>query len=207
MKRSRKVILPSMKKDWRQADVRPLVAFMGLATVTGCSDDSTEAEIFRTVEECSDAHPGYTQQCQAAYQDAAELALLSSPRFNSQDDCEFDFTRGCFKPEYQNWFIPALSGFMFARLTDSHYYSRPMYIYRSGWYSDDGIWYGSSSSSYKKHKKIKVKTNDFKKPPTVSKTMSRGGFGSTVEAKSSWSKSSGSKSSSRSSGKKSGWGG
>ncbi len=208
MKRSKKVILPSMKKDWRQTDMTPFVAIIGLASLSGCSDDSTDAQIFKTVEECSDANPGYKQQCQAAYEDAAEMAFLSSPRYTSLSDCEFDFSRGCLQPQYQNWFTPALSGFMFARLTNSGYYSRPLYIYRGGWYSSDGGWYGSSGS-YKSGKKIKVKTYDLNKKPAISRTMSRGGFGSTVAAKSSWSKSSGSsKSSSRSSSKKSrGWGG
>ncbi|MBD1555886.1 DUF1190 domain-containing protein [Vibrio sp. S9_S30] len=207
MKRSKRVILPSMKKDWQQADMKPLVAFIGLASITGCSDDSTEAQIFKTVGECSEANPGYYQQCQAAYKEAAEMAFLSSPRYTSQSDCEFDFSQGCVQPEYQNWFAPALGGFMFARLTNSGYYSRPLYTYRGGWYGSDGSWYGSSNGSYKKYKKVKIKSYDLNKQPAISRTMSRGGFGSTVEAKSSWSKSSGSKSSSRSSGKKSGWGG
>ena len=212
MKRSKHVVLASMKKNWRPISIgtmtAPMTAVLATAALTGCSDNSDDAVIYESLNDCVDDNPNYTEECKAAYQFALQEASRTAPKYNSRYDCEAEFgTNACMQPQGNNWFMPAMAGFMFARMLDRDrggYYSQPMFrsyypgsIFYDRWTTADGYDYGRSS--YKKTK-VRVSKDHMKPKPTVSRTISRGGFGSTVSAKSGWS-------SSRSSGGSKGWGG
>ncbi|WP_299018310.1 DUF1190 family protein [uncultured Photobacterium sp.] len=196
MKRSKKVVLASMRKDWRTFSVKPFsVAFAG-AFLTGCSDNTNEGTIYQTLPDCIDDNPNYSQECRAAYQFALDEAERTAPKYRSEYDCTAEFGNNTCVRTSNNWFMPAMAGFMFGRLMDNNrgYYSQPMFrsyypgsIFYDRWTSADGYDYGSSR--YKKTK-VRVSSDQLKPKPTISRTISRGGFGSTVSAKSSWSKSS-----------------
>lgn len=203
MKRSQNVILPEMRKNWRQFNLAPVSVAVTTAVLSGCSDDSVSTNIYGTIDECISDHPGYTAECRAAYQDALVEAERTSPKFKTLNDCAYEFGfSGCVATQQNNWFMPAMAGFMFSRLIDDRrYYSQPMFtstypssVFYGDWISSDGRNYGKT---YKRGK-ISVSRDDLKPKPAVKRTISRGGFGSTVSAKSSWSSS---KSSSKS------WGG
>ncbi|ELR65945.1 hypothetical protein C942_00571 [Photobacterium marinum] len=195
MKRSKKVVLPSMRKNWRTFSVAPIsVAFAG-AFLTGCSDKH-EGTIYHSLNDCIDDNPNYSQECRAAYQFALTEAERTAPKYQREYDCEAEFGNNTCMRTQNNWFMPAMAGFMFGRLMDSNrgYYSQPMFssyyrgsIFYDRWITADGYDYGSSR--YKKTK-VSVSKDHLKPKPTVSRTISRGGFGSSVSAKSSWSKSS-----------------
>ncbi|MCW8328782.1 DUF1190 family protein [Photobacterium sp. SDRW27] len=197
MKRSKQVVLASMRKNWQTFSVAPVtVAFAG-AMLSGCSDTSSEASIYQSLDDCIDDNPNYSSECQAAYQYALEEAERTAPKYQTQSDCIAEFGVGaCVQSQRNNWFMPAMAGFMFGRMMDSNrgYYSQPMFrsyypgsIFYDRWTTADGYDYGRSS--YKKTK-VRVSKDQMKPKPAVSRTISRGGFGSTVSAKSSWSKSS-----------------
>jgi len=207
MKRSKQVVLASMRKNWRTFSVTPItVAFAG-AVLSGCSDNSSDASIYQGLDDCIDDNPNYSSECQAAYQNALEEAERTAPKYQTQNDCVSEFgANACVQSSSNNWFMPAMAGFMFGRMMDNNrgYYSQPMFrsyypgsIFYDRWTTADGYDYGKSS--YKKSK-VRVSKDQMKPKPTVNRTISRGGFGSTVSAKSSWS------SSKSSSGSKS-WGG
>ncbi|MEJ2766314.1 DUF1190 family protein [Photobacterium sp. MCCC 1A19761] len=203
MKRSKQVVLPSMRKlgmqtNWRVGRAAPVtVAFAG-AMLTGCSDSGKDATIYQSLDDCVNDNPNYSQECRAAYQFALEEAARTAPKYRTEYDCSAEFgVNACIEtPNNNNWFMPAMAGFMFSRLLDSdrHYYSQPMFrsyypgsIFYDRWTTADGYDYGRSS--YRKTK-VRVSQDHMKPKPTVSRTISRGGFGSTVSAKSSWSRSS-----------------
>ncbi|SON48080.1 DUF1190 domain-containing protein [Vibrio tapetis] len=203
MKRSQRVILPSMRKDWSKINITPFAVAVSAVVIAGCSDSDpdNDARIYADVEDCSLDNPGYTEQCQAAYENAVNEAMRTAPRYASENDCRVEFPgEECFQPRNSSWFIPAMGGYLFSKMINNSrgYYSEPVYRYGGSWYSTNGRSYGSYNSGYNK---VKIKTSEMKKKPAATRTMSRGGFGSTVSAKSSWSKSSSSKSS------KSSWGG
>lgn len=197
MKRSKQVVLASMRKNWRPFTVAPAtVAFAG-AVLSGCSDSSQEATIYQSLDDCIDDNPNYSQECRAAYQFAVEEAERTAPKYRTEYDCIAEFGNNACTRTSNNWFMPAMAGFMFGRMMDRDrgYYSQPMFrsyypgsIFYDRWTTADGYDYGRSS--YKKSK-VRVTRDQLKPKPTVSRTISRGGFGSTVSAKSSWSKSSG----------------
>ena len=206
MKRSQQVIKPRMRKSWRPAV--PTITVAAVVLVSGCSDNGEEMNIYANVPDCIDDNPGYSSECRAAYQDALNDAASTAPKYASMDDCASEFGyQNCVTAPQNNWFMPAMTGFMFARAFNNRpYYHQPMFSsmypgspYYGGWYSSDGYSYGKKS----RYKKVYVPRDHLKQKPAVTKTISRGGFGSKVAAKSSWSSkaSSSSRSSSRS------WGG
>lgn len=92
--------------------------------------------------------------------------------------------------------MPAMAGFMVGQAlnrNDSNYYGygyspyQPLFNYTGSRYgrttmlsTADGLKVGSSGTT------TNVGKSAFKPKPQVTRTMSRGGFGSTVSAKSSW---------------------
>jgi len=208
-KRSRHINLRHMRKSGRNFHLKPLAAALSAVTLLGCGS-SHEAMVYRDVSDCIQDNPHLEEQCEKAYQRAQAESLNSGPKYASERDCNFDFGRdNCVAhtgPQGQNWFIPAMAGFMFARLLDDGYYRNgfgygysPLYTSYSRysphygkWSTVDGKLYGS-----RRYGSIKVSGDAFKPKPKVVRTMSRGGFGSKVAAKSSWGGSS----------SRSGWGG
>ncbi|MDO6708319.1 DUF1190 family protein [Photobacterium sp. 1_MG-2023] len=205
MKRTKEVNLPGMRKQWRSFAVAPVTAAISAGLLAGCSETKEDARLYHTLNDCKSDNPGYATQCEMAYEDALKEAARTAPKFSTRRDCTEEFgMNSCVEAPNNNWFMPAMAGFMFARLIDNHrgYYSQPMFSssypssrYYGRWMTADGYDYGSYR--YKKAK-VLIGKEQMKPKPTVTRTISRGGFGSSAAAKSSWSSSS---SSSRS------WGG
>ena len=202
MKKTKQVSLQRMRKSWRPFAQNSLSVAVVSAMLAGCGD-TEDATIYQGVDDCSGDNPDFAEQCKAAYEYALEEAGRTGPKYNTENECSQEFgANACVQAPRSNWFMPAMTGFMFARMMTNNrpYYSQPMYssrysgsIFHDRWVSSDGQDYGSSR--YKKST-VKVGRDQMKPKPTATKTMSRGGFGSTVSAKSSWgsSKSSSSKS-------------
>jgi uncharacterized protein YgiB involved in biofilm formation len=205
MKRTKVVSLTRMRKNWRPFAQNSLSVAVFAALLSGCGDNE-EAVIYQQVDDCVNDNPDFADQCKAAYEYALEEAARTGPKYATQNECVQEFGQNaCVQAPQSSWFMPAMTGYMFARLMSNNrpYYSQPMYhssypgsIFYNRWVTSDGMDYGSSRYS---KSKVNLDKSQMKSKPTVTKTMSRGGFGSTVSAKSSWS-------SKRSSSSKS-WGG
>ncbi|ALM52848.1 DUF1190 domain-containing protein [Halomonas huangheensis] len=201
MKRTASINLERMRKAPVEPRRLTLVAAIAVA-VSGCSD-SREATVYNDVNDCIDANPELAEQCQTAYESALSEAATSGPRYDSQLACESDFGQdSCrtYQPQDSNgsWFVPAMAGFLFARALDGNrYQSSALYTSRymrspvyGKWSTVDGRVFGNGRQG-----RVSVDNDLFKPKPAVSRTMSRGGFGSVVAAKSNFG---GSSSSSRS---------
>lgn len=198
-KRSAHINLSKMRKAF---SFKPLA--LGVATVflSACSGGREEALVFQNVDECVDALPDMAQKCKTAYEGALAEAAKTAPKYNTKNDCEYEFgTNQCqtYNSGGSSIFMPLMAGYMIGNLMAPRPYYQPMFTsysryspYRYHWISSDGYDFGDS-----KKRKLRVKPSAFDKKPAVTRTMKRGGFGSSVRAKSSW----GSKSSSK------GWGG
>lgn len=205
MKRSKRINIEAMRKA---PVLRPSVLAVSVALVlSGCSSQEP-ATVYQSVEQCTAENPGHEMDCELAYEKALAEAERTGPRYRTRSDCESEFSANqCIQSSSGGWFMPAMAGFLIGR----SFYSQPGYVptpiytsssYRSrvagGWYGADGTYYGSSSNRH-----TRVSPDTFKPKPAVTRTMSRGGFGSKAAAKSSWSSS---RSSSSRSGSR-GWGG
>lgn len=198
MKRSKNVLLPRLRKS--AFPVKRLALAVTSVVAAGCSMKE-EVHIFKTVDECK-ADAEYTQEdCEAAYKQALAEAERTAPRYNALRDCEYEFGPGnCQGYSSGNgissYFIPAMAGFMIGQALQQrnngyygHGYNPVFYHWGDGysrnrtpvWTTADGTSLGSGRKTT-----ANVSKSDLKPKPTVTRTMSRGGFGSTVSAKSAW---------------------
>jgi uncharacterized protein YgiB involved in biofilm formation len=192
MKRSSTINVERMRKCRKRFLVKPLTLAIAAATLSAC-DNTQEAKIYRDAAHCIEENPSLTEACEAAYQKAVSESSRSGPKYSSKSACADEFGSDNCTPyrghDGQNWFIPAMAGFLFAKVLDRNdYQSSPLYtsysrhspVYNK-WSTVDGDLFGSRNYGSKK-----VNSNVFKPKPTVTRTISRGGFGSTVTAKSRW---------------------
>lgn len=200
-KRTKHIDLSRMRKAFA---VKPLTLGIASVLLSACADDRQQAQIYTSVDDCNNDYPDARDQCQAAYQQAVEEAARTSPKFSTVNDCEHEFgTNQCRQVtnESGSFFMPFMAGYMVSQLLSPRsYYSQPLFTsyspyssFRSRWVSADGHVFNGDV----RKRSYKVSPSQFKPKPTVTRTISRGGFGSSVRAKSSWGSSS----------RSSGWGG
>lgn len=187
MKRTKQINLATMRKAAsRKTPSAKSVVFTSTLLLAGCGSSSQEAVIFSSVEQCISENPGARSECEKAYDSAVSEAERTAPKYNSQRACEMEFGQNQCRQSESNssWFLPAMGGFMIGRLMGGGYdYGRPspLFGYRNSWIGADGVSYGGRSD-----RRVKVPQKAFKPKPTTTKTISRGGFGSKIQAKSSW---------------------
>ncbi|RDV29250.1 DUF1190 family protein [Alteromonas aestuariivivens] len=193
-KRTRSINLAQMRKGFA---LKPLSVGIAGILLSACADDRQEAKIYTSLEDCTRDNPGATAQCEAAYKTALDEAARTSPRFNSEYDCEYEFgANQCRQAESggSSFFVPFMAGYMVSSLlSPNRYYSQPIYTsyspyspFRSRWISADGYVFDGDI----RKRDYRVSPDVYKPKPTVNRTINRGGFGSSVRAKSSWGSSS-----------------
>ncbi len=192
-KRSSSQTLLRMRK---RLTVAPLAASFLL---TGCGEEQQTAHIYSTLDGCIDANPDAVSQCEAAYQKATDEAAKTAPKYASRRDCEYDFgVNQCHSGNSGgSFFMPFMAGFMLSNLMSPNYYSQPLFTSYSRYSPNRYSWIGADGRNFgdNRYKRVKVNKSAFKQKPAVTRTIKRGGFGSTAKAKSSWGS------------KRSGWGG
>ncbi|TPV62081.1 DUF1190 domain-containing protein [Aestuariibacter sp. GS-14] len=200
-KRSKHINLHKMRKAF---SLKPLAIGVAIVFLSACGEDGDASKIYVSVDDCQKENPDAVSQCQAAFESAIEEHNRTAPRFNSQNDCEYEFgSDRCQYVQSQSgsFFMPFMAGFIVSRLLQpSPYYSQPLYTsfspyspFRSRWVTSNGYVFDGDI----RRRSYYAPSSVYKPKPAVNRTINRGGFGSTVRAKSSWG----------SSGKSSGWGG
>ncbi|MBE4617282.1 DUF1190 domain-containing protein [Vibrio navarrensis] len=181
MKRSANVKKSSFDK------VLPAIPYLLVGGVAAYSfyEPKTEGYIYRDSEQCKRNHPGYFEQCELAYKEALARAEFSAPRYQSESECKREFgydSDDCYYSSTYHSYMPRMSSFFYTRDTSgltsrsSAFFSQPLYRYRSGYYSGDGVSYGT-----KLGQAMKINTSSIKSSGgTIGKVMSRGGFGKSV---------------------------
>lgn len=201
-KRSKSINLRRMRKHFA---IKPLALGVTSVFLAACTDNRQEASVYQTVDECINDNPAAAEQCQSAYEKALIEAERTGLKYGNRYDCENEFGANQCREMHANnggsFFMPFMAGYMISNLLSPRgYYSQPMYTsysryspLRGRWMTADGYDFGDT-----RRRHMKVGQNTYKPKPTVNRTIKRGGFGSSVRAKSSWGKSSS---------RKSGWGG
>lgn len=195
------------RKRRRSAHVSTLLVGGAAALLlSGCGGDDpapTDARIFPTVEACrvefSEA------ECNVAFEQAKQLHLQSSPRFDNMAACETSMGAGACQPlvltqpngTLGNVFVPALMGFMLAKAMQpppgqyggyigaggGYYYPRPIYIDRDGFMRSGGSDLGrvpGNRDSFRTSTSgygMKTQVNKSGQVGRPSRSTSRGGFG------------------------------
>lgn len=207
MKRSKNIDLNRMARyaGGRQA-MKPLALAVLSISAMSCGTNRSEetAEIYINPAECVAANPDREAECAAAYREALAQAAATGPKYQSLEDCVAEFgERNCVPyeqaaaaapeaapppPPGQSWFMPALAGYMFGRMMGGGFQTAPMYTSFNRASPAYGQWAGADGRSYGSaaQRRVRVDADTFRPKPTVSRTISRGGFGSTVAARSNW---------------------
>lgn len=190
-KRSTHINLARMRKT---AAVRPIALGIAGLFLHGCGDDSQQGRIYSSLDDCRNNNPPeFGEKCEAAYRYALAEAERTGPKFSSEYDCEYEFgPNQCHRVELAdgNFFMPLMAGYVMAEVIDEIGDAvSPLYTsysrhspFRTRWSTADGVILGDLNT-----RSTTVRNQDFKPKPTVSRTIQRGGFGSTVQAKSGWS--------------------
>lgn len=190
MKRSRSINVSVMRKTvYQSVPAKPLALAIAAATFAGCSSNEP-AVVYKTVQECVEASAGSQEQCQQAYDEALTEAQRTGPKFANRNDCEYNFGAGqCTQHNSggQSIFMPLMAGYVLGQVIDG-VRDNARYGRSAPLYSSYGDWVGTSGRNYGSayDRRIKVSKKTFEPKPAVTKTMSRGGFGSKVAAKSNW---------------------
>ena len=201
-KRSKSIHLHQLRKAFA---LKPLAVGVAGIMLTACGGSREQSNIYVSPEDCQQDNPEATGQCLAAYESALEEHNRTAPKFDTQNDCEYEF--GNDRCQYVqtssgSFFMPFMAGYMVSQLLQPRpYYSQPLYTsfspyspFRSRWVTSNGYVFDGDI----RKRSYNAPSSVFEKKPTVNRTIKRGGFGSSMRAKSSWG-SSGSKSK--------GWGG
>jgi len=188
MKRTRTINLERMRKViGSRFVIRPLA--LGIAAaLAGCAQKE-EVKVVTSVDDCVNNTELDQQQCEVAYKSAVAEAARTGPKYRSEELCESEFDN-C-RASSGGFWMPLMTGFMVGSMLnnrDRHSYYNPVYHYSRAYsrYNDrlmtaDGQVVGRyGKTSYT------VDRSATKPKPTVTKTVSRGGFGSVASAKSSW---------------------
>lgn len=166
------------------------LAFMGSMPllITACGGPGPgpdERLAYQDVQQCIQDGKVSKEICEQEYQ-AALQARAQQAHYSSYSDCTAQWGDQC-RPYVtssgDHWFVPALTGFMIGRLLGHRDYYYPQPYYGGGWngpyrYRDDRGGWGTWGNR-----------GSFEPPgraPTTADTLSRGGFGYSGAARSSW---------------------
>lgn len=194
MKRSKHIDLNLMRKGTKKrAFCTPLAIGIAVTALASCSSQE-EVMVANSPEECAATTELSLVECEAAYQRAQAEAERTGPKYNSITQCESEFGGGqCRQSHSGGFFMPMMSGFMIGRmLSGSSSYGgsvyNPVYRYNNRYSSQnnrimtaDGTVIGKAGQ-----RSYRVNKSTMKSKPTVTRTVSRGGFGAMASAKSSW---------------------
>ncbi|WP_432454169.1 DUF1190 domain-containing protein [Agarivorans sp. QJM3NY_29] len=199
MKRSKFINLSAMRKLPVSAPsfiVKPLVVAVSAAMLSACSEPQEDAIVIESIDDCVTKTTFNEQQCAAVYRNAELEAERTAPKYSSRQDCEESFGYDGCRASSSGFFMPLMYGYLFGRMMDPsrpssvYKYNQPGSSYRDSIITADGSVIGKAGQ-----RNYKVGQSAYKSKPTVTKTVSRGGFGAKASAKSSWG------------GSKSSWGG
>lgn len=188
-KRTKYINLHAMRK------AAPIKSFtIGAASLLlgACGTDDA-ASIYLDADDCSNDNPSFSAACETTYQAALEEAKETSPKYETQADCEYDFGEGVCERQNASsgsFFMPLMAGYMLGNLMSGSRRYTPMYTsnsrnspLRNRWFTSDGRDVGNYD--LKNRKKYRVRDSFFNKRPTTTSTLKRGGFGNIARATSS----------------------
>ncbi|MEI9750847.1 DUF1190 family protein [Moellerella wisconsensis] len=215
-------------RNYRLAPVA--IAISAVFMLSACEESDETVSLFTNAEECSQANPSQSEQCTLAYNNALQEAAKTAPKYSSREDCVAEFGESmCTQAPAQSglastdtptstgtggeqqaqsgfggtW-MPLMMGYMMGRMMGGGAASQPLFSSKNPSSPANGKFVDASGKSYGSAtaggRSMNVpKTAMAPKPPTTS-TVTRGGFGQTVNKQSTMQRKASTNSSSRSMG-------
>ena len=199
MKRTKFINLEGMRKSRTLFALKPITIGITAAILAACGDNRQEVKVVTSVEDCVANTSFDLEQCEVAYRNALAEAEKTGPKYSSLRSCESEFgDNQCIATSNNSFFMPLMAGFLINELLfdrDRRYYGgyyNPVYRYYRPYSQHHNLMMMADGTSLGKYGKrsYKVSKSATKQKPMITRTVSRGGFGSVASAKSSWGKSS-----------------
>ncbi|SOK58803.1 Possible lipoprotein [Yersinia phage fHe-Yen9-04] len=193
MKRTKNINCSRFRKVhsfWKYSAL--FVAIGSTFFLTACDVQEENVSVYSTIQACENNATNITDKnrCALDYQNALSESEKVSPKYNTKDSCEEEFgTSQCTQKSTNTssgimWF-PIMSGFS---SSNANYSSQPLYSssrYSSAMHNKFVDANGNSFGDYKNSGKVSVSKSSLEPKRTVTNTITRAGFGSTVKAKAS----------------------
>lgn len=225
MKRTKHINQDAFRKSWRSYRLAPVaIAVSAVFMLSACEESDETVSLYTNAQDCSQANPSQAEQCTLAYNNALQEAAKTAPKYATKEDCIAEFGEAmCTQAPAQASFsstagngeqtaqaqsssgsmwMPLMMGYMMGRMMGGSAPSQPLFSSKNPASPANGKFVDATGKSYGPAvaggRSISIpKTAMAPKPPTTS-TITRGGFGDTVNKQAMAQKSSSSKSSSSS---------
>lgn len=194
MKRTKDINHSNFRKAYRSFRIAPVsLAVATVLVLSGCeANEEVKASVYRDAEECIANNPKLVDTCKASYESSLAEAEKTAPKYATKEDCEAEFGAGSCgtgqtqgtNSEYRQGSIwmPLMMGYMMGRMSGGGFGNSPMFTSKTasspayGKYVDStGRSYGSTAS-----KNMTVDRSAFAPKPATTQTITRGGFGQSV---------------------------
>lgn len=208
MKRTKNINQNAFRKSWRSYRLAPVaVAVSAVFMLSACEESDETVSLYTNAQDCSQANPSQAEQCTLAYNNALQEAAKTAPKYATQADCIAEFGESmCTQAPAQagiagtsstsgeqtaqaqsgggSMWMPLMMGYMMGRMMGGGAASQPLFSSKNPASPANGKFVDSTGKSYGPAtaggRSISVpKTAMAPKPPTTS-TVTRGGFGDSV---------------------------
>ncbi|OAT53136.1 Protein of uncharacterised function (DUF1190) [Providencia heimbachae] len=208
MKRTKNINQNAFRKSWRSYRLAPVaVAVSAVFMLSACEESDETVSLYTNAQDCSQANPSQAEQCTVAYNNALQEAAKTAPKYETQADCIAEFgesmctqapaqaglagtssTNGEQTAQAQSgggsMWMPLMMGYMMGRMMGGGAASQPLFSSKNPASPANGKFVDASGKSYGSAtaggRSMSVpKTAMAPKPPTTS-TVTRGGFGDSI---------------------------
>ncbi|WP_159565732.1 DUF1190 family protein [Budvicia diplopodorum] len=197
MKRTKNINRDSFRKAFRTYRMAPVaIAVSAVFMLSGCEQADETVSLFQNADECKQSNPSMGEQCAIAYNKAQEEAVKTAPKYATQEECAAEFGESQCTPvtpdqagmsaqpqQSGSMWMPLMAGYMMGRMMSGGYGQSPLFTSKAAGSPANGRFvdatgrnYGASTTG----RSIKVDKAALAPKPATTTTVTRGGFGDSV---------------------------
>lgn len=206
MKRTKNIQASSFRKSWSAAHLTPVAfAVTAVFLLAGCEQSDETVSMYLNADDCSQANPSKSAECQTTYKNALNEAARTAPKYDSREACIAEFGEGqCQQAPAQaslagingeaenqaqpqqsgSFWMPLMAGYMMGRLMGggAGYAQQPLFSSKNPASPAYGKYADASGKSYNATpgKTMTVPKTAMAPKPATTSTVTRGGFGESV---------------------------
>ncbi|BBG59936.1 Protein of uncharacterised function (DUF1190) [Providencia rustigianii] len=229
MKRTKDINQSAFRKSWRSYRLAPVaVAVSAVFMLSACEESDETVSLYTNAQDCSQANPSQAEQCTIAYNNALNEAAKTAPKYATQEDCIAEFGESmCTQAPAQagiagtsstpaageqtaqaqsgggSMWMPLMMGYMMGRMMGGSAASQPLFSSKNPASPANGKFVDATGKNYGPAvaggRSMSVPKTAMAPKPATTSTVTRGGFGDTVNKQAMAQKSSSSAKSSSSS--------
>lgn len=208
MKRTKNINQNAFRKSWRSYRLAPVaVAVSAVFMLSACEESDETVSLYTNAQDCSQANPSQAEQCTLAYNNALNEAAKTAPKYATQEDCVAEFGEAmCTQAPAQasiagtstpaageqaaqsqssgSMWMPLMMGYMMGRMMGGGAPSQPLFSSKNPASPANGKFVDATGKSYGPAvaggRSMSVPKTAMAPKPATTSTITRGGFGDTV---------------------------